>query len=442
MGILFLVLFTLAEIALVVLTFTKFTEKVKWRQNRAIVRGAELVILLGIILVPTTHMKWRFFAAAAVLAVRFLFDGVMWLVKRGKADGLKKKAWSVINCAVSVMLVAALSVPAFLFTNYNGLPTTGEYAIKQADVILVDESRADTFENDGSCVEVPAHFYYPDTAEGSFPLIIFSHGAFGYYQSNFSTYAELASNGYIVATLDHPHHAVFTKNTEGKIVTVDSEFVNNAMVIGGSDDANAEEIYTVTKEWIAMRTADESFVIDTVKKAKQSGALDDAWHAENEAEILGVLSMTDTGKIGAMGHSLGGAAGIELGRERSDIDAVIDLDGTALGEITDVKDGKFIGEPEAYPVPVLVFAHGTSSDDGITVETVENAKDGRLVLCPKANHMDFTDLSMLSPFLSQMLSGKSEVDSEKFMQDINTSVLNWFDYYLKNEGTLSIPSTI
>ncbi len=52
--------------------------------------------------------------------------------------------------------------------------------------------------------------------------------------------------------------------------------------------------------------------------------------------------------------------------------------------------------------------------------------------------MDFTDLSMLSPFISSMLSGKSGVNSEAFMQEINGAVLNWFDYYLKNEGTLSI----
>lgn len=438
MGIIFLILFTLAEITLVVLTLTKFTEKVKWLKNRAIVRAAELVILLGIVLIPTTHMKWRFFAAVAVLAIRFIFDGVMWLIKRNRAEGLKKKAWSVVNCALSVMLAAVMLFPAFIFTNYNGLPTTGEYQVKQTDAILVDKSRVDSFESDGSFIEVPAHFYYPENAEGEYPLIVFSHGAFGYYQSNFSTYAQLASNGYIVAALDHPHHAAFTRNTDGEIVTVDESFINDAMKIGNGDSATAEEIYSISKEWIELRTADESFVIDSVKEAKKSGELSDAWKADDETVILSVLEMTDTDKIGAMGHSLGGAAGVELGRERNDIDAVIDLDGTALGEITDVKDGKFIGDPVAYPVPVLVFAHGEASDDGVTLKMVDNAKDGKLVLCPKANHMDFTDLSMLSPFISSMLSGQSDVNSEEFMTDINAAVLNWFDYYLKNEGALEI----
>ena len=46
--------------------------------------------------------------------------------------------------------------------------------------------------------------------------------------------------------------------------------------------------------------------------------------------ILKVLAKTDTGKIGLMGHSLGGASSVALGRERKDIGAVIDLDGTMI----------------------------------------------------------------------------------------------------------------
>ena len=438
MGLLFLILFTLAEIALVVLTFTKFREKAAWRKNRVIIRAAEALLLLGIILVPAVHMKWRFFGVMMVLAVRLLIAGIVWLVMRKKSNGNRKKPWTIINCVVSVFLIAFALVPTFIFSNYNGLPTTGEYAVKQSDAILVDESRVDTFESDGSHVEVPVHFYYPDTTEGNFPLVVFSHGAFGYYQSNYSTYAELASNGYVVVALDHPHHAVFSKNTDGNIVTVDQQFINDAMVIGGGEEIDNEMVYSVTKDWIKLRTADESFVIDSINEAKKSGAFSDAWHADDDTLLLSVINMTDTDKIGAMGHSLGGAAGVELGRERNDIKALIDLDGTALGEITDVKDGKYVRDPEPYPVPLLVFVHGATSDDGITENMVNNAKDGKMVFCPKANHMDFTDLSMLSPFFSNMLSGKSEVNSEQFMQNINGAVLNWFDYYLKNEGALSV----
>ena len=108
-----------------------------------------------------------------------------------------------------------------LFTDYNGLPVSGPKPVNETYAILIDRSRTDPFEKDGASREVPVHFYYPETEDENterFPLVVFSHGAFGYYQSNTSTYMELASNGYVVAALDHPHHAFFTKDTDGKTV--------------------------------------------------------------------------------------------------------------------------------------------------------------------------------------------------------------------------------
>lgn len=102
---------------------------------------------------------------------------------------------------LGVLLFAVALVPAFLFTGYEGLETSGSYGVKMAEDIWVDESRVEEFEQDGA-----------------FPLVIFSHGAFGYYQGNTSTYMELASRGYVVVSLDHPYHSIFTKDTSGKLI--------------------------------------------------------------------------------------------------------------------------------------------------------------------------------------------------------------------------------
>lgn len=113
MGLVFLIVFTLAEIALVVLTFTKFREKAAWRKNRAVIRAAEAVLMLGIILVPAVHMKWRFLGALFVLAVRLLIAGIVWLVMRRRNNGVRKKPWTIISCIVSYGLhrpVDALAV--------------------------------------------------------------------------------------------------------------------------------------------------------------------------------------------------------------------------------------------------------------------------------------------------------------------------------------------
>ncbi len=468
MSAVFFIIFIILEITQLVLAFTKAPEKTAWLKTKAAVRLAETIALVGIIVVPSTHLKWRYAIALIVLVIRLL---AAWrssdrrqyrfgfglnnnstsadhidhsrdqLTGRKKAACHKNRIHAVLSFVFSLVIVSLALAPAFIFTNYNGLPTTGGYDVKMTSAILVDESRRDTFENDGSYREVPVHFYYPDTDSGSYPLVVFSHGAFGYYQSNFSTYEELASNGYVVAALDHPHHAFFTKDTQGSIVTVDRTFINDVMNI--NNDA-------ITEEWMKLRIADENFVLDTIETAQETGSLDNAWHTDNSSDVLNVLRMTNTDKIGLMGHSLGGATSTAVGRERSDIDAVIDLDGTMLSERISVTNGKYDYYDEPYPVPILDFTKEKDYNEReqyknenaysyVNDSVIENAKDGRTVVFSGALHMDFTDLPLISPTLASMLDeGESEVDNTEFMTTVNSIVLNWFNYYLKGEGTLDI----
>ena len=458
MGLLFLVLFVLSEIALVVLSFTKWSEKSKFLKNRVLVIVSELLILLLVVVLPTTYMKWRFVCALVVLTVRCGFSVISYFAKRNKVQGEVKKPARIVSCVVVTLMIAFSLMPSFMFSNYNGLDTTGEFEIKECNAILVDDSRVDEFENDGSKREVPVHFYYPE-AQGEFPLVVFSHGAFGYYQSNYSTYAELASNGYIVVALDHPHHAFFTTDTSSNTVIVDTEFFEDAMNLGNLEYKNADETFETIKNWMEIRTADGNFVLDTIKQAKSNDTLDKNWGTEDSDEILSVLSMTDTDKIGFLGHSMGGATAVSLGRERDDIDAVIDLDGSMLSEIESYENGEFQYESVPYPLPLLDFrkeedynemeqmrSDGTYKDNymfGIAYVNnyvVENAENAQSVVFKYAGHMDFTDLPMFSPFLGSML-GSGDVDNEEFMYTVNGIILNWFDYYLKDEGSLNIKAT-
>lgn len=454
MGLFILFIFAIMEIALVALTFTKWPKAADFRRNRLVATAAEFMLLVLIMALPTTYMKWRFAVAAGLVGIRLVIAGIRFF--GSKAQGNVKKASRIICCLLVLVLTAMSLLPSFLFANYNGLPVTGQYDFAQCSAILVDESRVEFFETDGSCREVPVHFFYPD-AEGSFPLIVFSHGAFGYYQSNFSTYAELASHGYVVAALDHPHHAFFTNDTNGSMVIVDTTFFANAMEFG-TDMTTAEGAFAETREWMQLRTDDMNFVVDTIKAACESGKLSNAFFTEERDTVLSVIRKTDTTKIGLLGHSMGGATSVALGRERTDICAVICLDGSMLTEITDAKTGSVSYENAPYPTPVLDFRKaedynmieavlsGEESKDRfgyifdfcyVNNYVIDNAIDGRTVVFENAGHMDFTDLPMFSPFLGGML-GSGDVDNEAFMANLNSIVLNWFDYYLKGEGTLDI----
>lgn len=437
MGIAIIIILAALEIALAVLTLSKQSEAVQWMRNRTVVRGIEAALLLLIVLLPTTHMKWRFTGALVTLAILLLIAGIRWIVRRNKATGPMKKARVIVSAILTVLLVAPALVPAFLFTNYNGLPTSGAYGVRECSAILIDSSRTDPFESDGSAREVAVHFYSPD-ADGSYPLAVFSHGAFGYYQSNYSTYAELVSHGYVVAALDHPHHAFFTKDSDGKLITVDMQFFDDAINL---ETKSKEEQFALFREWMDLRSADMNFVLDTVEAAKAAGTLDTAWHTDDADAILSVLSMTDVERIGLMGHSMGGATAVSLGRTRSDVDAVVVLDGTMLSELVDLRDGQFVYNDVPYPVPILDF--GKTSDYSSAVEPdgtpdelhvnpyiTAHAAKGQTVLFEHVGHMDFTDLPLFSPFLSKLL-GSGDADKAAFLTDVNGRVLAWFDHYLK-----------
>ncbi len=349
-----------------------------------------------------------------------------------------------------LLTIAIIVIPKILFTDYAGLQTTGPYEVKQVATILVDSERVETFESDGSKREVPAYFYYPDievSSEKSCPLVIFSHGAFGYYQSNTSTYMELASHGYVVISLDHPYHSFFTKDTKGKIITVNPEFMQEVMYIN-EDGTSEEEIIELSHQWLDIRIADMSFVLDSVKEASVEKELQtDAWFTTDEnirQELLTVLAMIDTEEIGLMGHSLGGAASVTLGRTREDIDAVIDLDGSMLGEELGYENGEYILYDEAYPVPVLFLsneAHHILRKEvkslDVTNMLLENAVDSKYTYFKGSGHMNFTDLPLYSPILASLL-GVGEVDAEECVLTMNEVILEFFNCYLKDIGAMTV----
>lgn len=389
----------------------------------------------------------RFFSAAAVILCAAI------LIRRRKAR--RAGGFAVAGMVLGLLLFMVSLLPSLLFTDYEGLETTGEYEVGQERAILVDEEREEAFETDGSNREVPVYFYYPkagDGADKSFPLIVFSHGAFGYYQSNTSTYMELASHGYVVVSLDHPYHSFFTTDTQGKRITVDPGFMREVMGVNG-DNVPQEEIWELSRGWLNLRIRDMDFAIDSIKEAAESvGAageesLSGAWFFESEEqerEIRGALAMADTGNIGLMGHSLGGAASVTVGRSRADIRAVADLDGTMLGEETGCENGvcTYYGEP--YPVPLLVidneghYREGKEAGDlYVNSFILHNALCGVHTYFEGSGHMNFTDLPLFSPPLASLL-GTGTVDARECIVTMNGIILRFFDYYLKGQGELSI----
>ncbi len=114
MSTVFFIIFIALEAAQVVLTFTKAREKAAWLKTRAMVRLAETLALIGIVVIPSTHMKWRFAVALIVLIIRLLIAGIAWLAGRKKAAGVKNKVIAVLGCILSLVIVTLSLAPAFI----------------------------------------------------------------------------------------------------------------------------------------------------------------------------------------------------------------------------------------------------------------------------------------------------------------------------------------
>ena len=449
MTLILLIILSAAEIGFLVFeTVNKSSGHKIWTVRRLIVNAAQLA-LFGIMLVfPGIDAGFRFTGLIILLIVRIITAAIFALAYRKKTD-IKKTGRKVMSLIVSIILITASTVPAFLFTDYEGRPVTGPYTVSQCNCILVDENRIETFENDGSEREVPVYFFAPEEAkEGEkFPLVVFSHGAFGYYASNASTYLELASNGYVIVSIEHPYHSFFTKDTEGKMVTVDRDFFYGCMNANG--DMTEENIFKLSRSWMELRVADMNFALDSLIAGADTGNID-SYSFENDVSkesVAGVLSHIDTDKIGLMGHSMGGATAVEVGRMRDDIDAVIDIDGTILGNMLGVKDGKYIIDETPYTIPLLEFENENSHWELLEISKIDypypniTIKDtAEIYYCTYVEgtlHMDYTDLPLFSPFLAKML-GSGNIDHGFVSDTVNSLEVGFFDCYLKGEGQFTV----
>lgn len=351
----------------------------------------------------------------------------------------KKIFVKCLKILVILILLAAL-FRLILFLPYKQPAVTGDYTVMTKEFTWVDVSRTETFTDTGEKRALTVKFWYPEE-EGQYPLVVFSHGAFGVIDSNYSTCMELAANGYVVASIAHPYHAMYVKDVNGKVTFADMDFVKSVYAGSGSYSPEEErKAYENSIEWMTLRTADENFVLDTVLSLAGEG---------KEAPF----SQIDAEKIGLFGHSMGGASSVQLGRERNDISAVVDLEGTMLGEYVGFENGMEIYNEEPYPVPLLdVNSRRVYDTIGEMKEELadripdwqyvnfyvgENAADYHAVIFNDAGHLNFTDLPLVSPVLAKML-GVGKVDARECIENVNEVVLTFFDYYLKGKGNLDL----
>lgn len=367
----------------------------------------------------------------------------------------KKRIMAVVNRIFSLLVLTACVLVPTVLLPFHSLPEpTGSFNVGTLVTDFTDENRVETLSKEtGKLREIAVQFWYPTDREGSkvqydingapvstlqesYPVLIFSHGAFGMRMSNASTCRELASHGYIVASIDHTYHSFYTSFSDGRSVLVNNDFLNEA--IGAQlGDLPTDKVYEITHDWLDLRTADIELVIDSLKAGELGAA----------GELLN--GHMDLNKIGLFGHSLGGAASAQVSRDRDEVKAAIVIDGTMIGDITGLsEDNKDIITKESFTKPLMLM-YGSLYEKAEAKETsylpninaFNNAADAAYSLCIKdSGHLNFTDLPRLSPYLSKKL-GVGTVDAYECIKTVNDYTLAFFNRHIKEQTSPLLDGT-
>ncbi len=403
--------------------------------KKNIFRISLLTLFILLVFMKIIQWNFRWYLLLMFLLIK-LVTGIRYYIidkKRLKEKKIFNKKRVIISFIRNVILLVIAITPAIIFPQFRSIEVTGDKQITTVSYTLTDTNRIETYSDNGESRKITIQFWYPEDTKEQYPLLLFSHGAFGFRGSNISTYKELASNGYVVGSIDHTYHSFYTKQTDGKSIVTNMEFLNDAIAVQNGD-YDEEKTYALSQEWINIRMNDVNLV------------LEDIMNNINNAEADEVYKRINPEKIGLFGHSLGGATAAELGRQRSDIDAVVVIDGTMLGEKVGFKDGKSVLNSTPYPIPILnIYNEAHYKEATQDKKNYENmvatahGVDAREVVIKGSGHLNFTDLPLLSPFLASLL-GTGEVDSRYCIQTMNQITLDYFNYYLKGGEDISFQS--
>jgi len=397
--------------------------------------GAFVIFTLASVI----HWSFRWYLLAVLLLI-WAGIGVWRLFRQKTATKPFSAARTVFNGVGALLLVFIAVTPLLIFPQITLPKPTGKYAVATVSFTYTDEGRSETFTNTGEQRKVNVAFWFPQGADGTYPLVVFSHGTGGLKTSNTSTFMDLASNGYVVCSIDHPYHSLFTLGADGKLVRIDPGYWQEYMdVVNHKVDATMR--YQLTQKWLALRTADMNFVLDTILAQVKASA------------STKVYQLINPEKIGLMGHSIGGAESAQVARERSDISAVINLDGDLFGEYVNFVNGAEVLNAKPYPVPLLnIYAddmkHALDAIPNATQvvaakHVITTAPHGYEVYLPGTNHFSVTDLALASPLIVSLMTnvvpGASGGDADPYstLEKMNGIILQFFNVYLKGEGAFA-----
>jgi len=254
-------------------------------------------------------------------------------------------------------------------------------------------------------------------AEGTFPVVIYSHGWTGFRTIGVNQVETLVSNGYLVIALDHTYGAVATRFDDGTVVEYDPS------ALPDEDEVGADVYASAAEQLVEVFAGDLIAVLDALE--------------EGEAGPLGAIAdNVDLTRIGIFGHSTGGGAAVRVCLIDERCDAVLGFD------------------PWVEPLPDEVIKNtasrpalymrsdgwrGTLNDSRLRGIAERSEAPTYWLGVEGANHNDFVVTPLISPW-ADSLGLKGPIPAGRIIPIVDNYLLGFFDVFLLGTGSAALDS--
>lgn len=240
-----------------------------------------------------------------------------------------------------------------------------------------------------------------------YPVVVISHGWKGFREIHTDFAEDLASNGYIVLSIDHTYGSQAVKFNDGSVAYLNKKALPRI--------AKASTFNTAANKLAVNFGKDVVMVLDEIERLNK--------------EDKDFKEKLDLDNIGLLGHSTGGAGDVFTSLKDKRAKALVGLDAWVNPlNIEDLKEGLDI------PSLFLRSEQWTKRQSVEPLDTlVRNSNNAKIIELENINHVDFTMVYMYSSLSKYVgFTGKEGGrESAKMQREI---ALKFFDENLKNNS--------
>ena len=267
-----------------------------------------------------------------------------------------------------------------------------------------------------------------EIADGTFPVLIFSHGYNSKANSYYALLSELVSHGYVVFAINHTYESSGSTFPDGSVAYFDYEYAGRIESGTWKDmepviEAFKKDLSFEDRHPIVQKGLTTYFVRDMVERwAEDITDLVNELDAWNETGFF--KGKLDLDNVGVFGHSRGGGAAGESLLVDERIKAGANIDGVQWGRIVDT----------AFQKPFLFLsADWPAEHEDLNAHAYVNKSTSVFYegMVRNSAHSNFMDIPFMIPV--KALSQAGEIDPDLAIEITGKVVTSFFDKHLKQE---------